>query len=114
MPQPHPVEPLVPRRPPIDTTLFDFFRIGPGPSSSHTIGPMKAGSDFVERCAALPAAELFFAETACGRPPQAVSRPASSSGLSHAIHCRLIRAKSLMASSRAHFWGLLPSQGLGP
>ena len=58
MPQPHPVEPLVPRRHPIDTTLFDFFKIGPGPSSSHTIGPMKAGSDFVERCAAPPAAAL--------------------------------------------------------
>lgn len=39
MTQPQPAEPLVPRRPPIDTTLFDFFKVGPGPSSSHTIGP---------------------------------------------------------------------------
>ena len=58
MSQPHPAEPLVPRRPPIETTLFDFFKIGPGPSSSHTIGPMKAGNDFVACCAALPADEL--------------------------------------------------------
>ena len=30
----------------IDTSIFDLFKIGPGPSSSHTIGPMKAGFDF--------------------------------------------------------------------
>ena len=38
----------------IDTTLFDLFKVGPGPSSSHTIGPMKAGHHFAETCAALP------------------------------------------------------------
>ncbi|MBO4368740.1 MAG: L-serine ammonia-lyase [Desulfovibrio sp.] len=37
------------KRPPIETALFDFFKMGPGPSSSHTIGPMKAGADFIER-----------------------------------------------------------------
>lgn len=31
----------------IDTSIFDLFKIGPGPSSSHTIGPMKAGYDFL-------------------------------------------------------------------
>lgn len=30
----------------IDTSIFDLFKIGPGPSSSHTIGPMKAGYRF--------------------------------------------------------------------
>ncbi len=39
---------------PVDTTLCDFFKIGPGPSSSHTIGPMRAGQDFTLCCAALP------------------------------------------------------------
>ena len=43
---------------PIDTTLFDFFKRGPGPSSSHTMGPMKAACDFVQRCGALPPALL--------------------------------------------------------
>ncbi len=38
----------------ITTSLFDFFKIGPGPSSSHTIGPMRAGYDFYCRCLALP------------------------------------------------------------
>lgn len=32
----------------IDTSIFDLFKVGPGPSSSHTIGPMKAGFRFRE------------------------------------------------------------------
>ena len=31
---------------PISTSIFDLFKVGPGPSSSHTIGPMKAAKDF--------------------------------------------------------------------
>ncbi|MBC7891404.1 MAG: L-serine ammonia-lyase, iron-sulfur-dependent, subunit alpha, partial [Sphingobacteriaceae bacterium] len=38
---------------PITTSVFDLFKIGPGPSSSHTIGPMKAAFDFRERITAL-------------------------------------------------------------
>ncbi len=30
----------------ITTSVFELFKIGPGPSSSHTIGPMKAGYNF--------------------------------------------------------------------
>jgi len=30
-------------------SIFDLFKIGIGPSSSHTVGPMKAGSTFVRR-----------------------------------------------------------------
>ncbi|MCR5085653.1 MAG: L-serine ammonia-lyase [Succinivibrionaceae bacterium] len=41
-------------RPPVETALFDFFKIGPGPSSSHTIGPMRIGADFIAKAAALP------------------------------------------------------------
>ena len=33
----------------ITTSIFDMFKIGPGPSSSHTIGPMKAAYDFLQR-----------------------------------------------------------------
>lgn len=33
---------------PICTSLFDLFKIGPGPSSSHTMGPMKAAFDFLQ------------------------------------------------------------------
>ncbi len=42
----------------IQTSLFDIFKVGPGPSSSHTIGPMKAGGDFLKRLAELPADKL--------------------------------------------------------
>lgn len=39
---------------PITTSIFDLFKVGPGPSSSHTIGPMKAAFDFRQRLALLP------------------------------------------------------------
>lgn len=39
--------------PSIETSLFDLLECGPGPSSSHTIGPMKAGYDFLQLCTAL-------------------------------------------------------------
>ncbi len=38
----------------ITTSIFDLFKVGPGPSSSHTIGPMKAAFDFRQRLASLP------------------------------------------------------------
>lgn len=38
----------------INTSIFELLKIGPGPSSSHTIGPMKAGLDFMERIRELP------------------------------------------------------------
>ncbi len=41
-------------RPPVETAIFDFFKVGPGPSSSHTIGPMKAGNDFNNKISQLP------------------------------------------------------------
>ncbi len=33
----------------IKTSIFDLFKVGPGPSSSHTIGPMKVAYDFLQR-----------------------------------------------------------------
>ncbi|MBU0960423.1 MAG: L-serine ammonia-lyase [Proteobacteria bacterium] len=33
----------------ITTSIFDIFKIGPGPSSSHTIGPMKAARAFLHK-----------------------------------------------------------------
>jgi len=46
----------------ISTTLFSLFKAGPGPSSSHTIGPMTAGRLFAETCAELPREMLYRAE----------------------------------------------------
>ena len=42
----------------ISTSVFDIFKIGPGPSSSHTIGPMKAAADFIGKALQLSTAEL--------------------------------------------------------
>ena len=46
----------------INTSAFDIFKIGPGPSSSHTIGPMKAANHFIARVLQLPAAEQSKAD----------------------------------------------------
>ena len=48
---------------PIITSIFDLFKVGPGPSSSHTIGPMKAAFDFLRRLQTLPGEVLNRAET---------------------------------------------------
>src|SRR5215475_13843194 len=43
---------------PVMTTLDEFYKFGPGPSSSHTIGPMRITYDFYQRCTKLPADQL--------------------------------------------------------
>lgn len=43
---------------PVMTVLDEFYKVGPGPSSSHTIGPMRITYDFYLRCAKLPADQL--------------------------------------------------------
>src|ERR1043165_1126324 len=40
---------------PIMTVIDEFYKVGPGPSSSHTIGPMRITYDFYQRCTKLPA-----------------------------------------------------------
>jgi L-serine dehydratase len=40
------------------TTVEEFYKVGPGPSSSHTIGPMRITYDFYQRCTKLPKDEL--------------------------------------------------------
>jgi L-serine dehydratase len=43
---------------PILTMLSEFYKMGPGPSSSHTIGPMRITYDFFQRISKLPADQL--------------------------------------------------------
>jgi L-serine dehydratase len=43
---------------PVMTILEEFYKVGPGPSSSHTIGPMRITYDFYQRCTKLPADQL--------------------------------------------------------
>ncbi|MDL2259529.1 L-serine ammonia-lyase, iron-sulfur-dependent, subunit alpha [Deltaproteobacteria bacterium OttesenSCG-928-K17] len=47
---------------PINLSIFELLKAGPGPSSSHTIGPMKAGADFAALAAALPGETLKRAQ----------------------------------------------------
>jgi len=43
---------------PVITLADEFYKVGPGPSSSHTIGPMRITYDFYQRCTKLPADQL--------------------------------------------------------
>jgi len=43
---------------PIQTLSDEFYKVGPGPSSSHTIGPMRITYDFYQRAAKLPKDKL--------------------------------------------------------
>ncbi len=43
---------------PVLTTVDEFYKVGPGPSSSHTIGPMRITYDFYQQAAKLPADQL--------------------------------------------------------
>ena len=46
---------------PVMTTIDEFYKVGPGPSSSHTIGPMRITYYFYQRAAKLPADKLATA-----------------------------------------------------
>jgi L-serine dehydratase len=70
--QTNPTPPPVPQAPPLSpdlevvkkskgpvmTTLDEFYKVGPGPSSSHTIGPMRITYDFYQRATKLPPDQL--------------------------------------------------------
>ena len=43
---------------PVMTLVDEFYKVGPGPSSSHTIGPMRITYDFYQRAIKLPQAQL--------------------------------------------------------
>lgn len=51
--------------------VFDLFTVGIGPSSSHTVGPMRAAADYVSRidarCAARVQVDLYGSLAATGR-----------------------------------------------
>ena len=39
---------------PVMTMIDEFFKMGPGPSSSHTMGPMRITYDFYQRISKAP------------------------------------------------------------
>ena len=58
---------------PVMTLVDEFYKVGPGPSSSHTIGPMRITYDFYQRAIKLPAGAAWPGDGAQGpsvRQPQ--------------------------------------------
>src|SRR3954469_3609280 len=43
---------------PVMTLVDEFYKVGPGPSSSHTIGPMRITYDFYQKAIKLPQSQL--------------------------------------------------------
>src|ERR1044072_5275052 len=43
---------------PVMTTIDEFYKVGPGPSSSHTIGPMRITNHFYQPADKITAAQL--------------------------------------------------------
>ncbi len=66
-------------------SVFELFKVGPGPSSSHTIGPMRAGVDFAARVRALDPALLARARGIRVRLLGALSATGRGHGTDRAI-----------------------------
>lgn len=75
---------------PIRTSVFDLFKVGPGPSSSHTIGPMKAAFDFVEEVRKLDTNRLKLADEITVRLFGSLSATGDGHGTDRAIVAGLL------------------------
>ena len=53
---------------PVMTTVDEFYKVGPGPSSSHTIGPMRITYDFYQRCHQTAGRQTRQGDEASGEP----------------------------------------------
>ena len=71
---------------PITTSIFELFKAGPGPSSSHTIAPMAAGLDFRGELATLPEELLRRAKSVAVR----LFGSLSATGFGHGTHKAVI------------------------
>ncbi|PIE69531.1 MAG: L-serine ammonia-lyase [Deltaproteobacteria bacterium] len=85
---------------PITTSLFDLFEVGPGPSSSHTIGPMKAGFDFITTVQGLPQAVRDQAASLEVRLLGSLSATGRGHGTDRAVLAGLLGENPATCSSR--------------
>ncbi len=72
---------------PISTSIFELLKCGPGPSSSHTIAPMRAGYEFINLCkhvdlSQFPSHEYFIEVKLFGS--------LSATGVGHGSHSAII------------------------
>lgn len=88
---------------PIMTSVFELFKAGPGPSSSHTIAPMAAGLDFRAELAALPDDLLRNADSLRVR----LFGSLSATGFGHGTHKAVLAG--LLGHEPASCQGNLPA-----
>lgn len=74
----------------INTSIFELLKIGPGPSSSHTIAPMKAGYDFMNKVRALPIKDLSIASKIEIRLFGSLSATGKGHGTHRAVLCGIL------------------------
>ena len=68
-------------------SVFDLFKIGIGPSSSHTVGPMRAANQFLKRnyCFVSDFFPIFFIENEINRKKLFLEAVFKSLRLLHAL-----------------------------
>jgi L-serine dehydratase len=77
----------------IAITIFDLLKIGPGPSSSHTMGPMKAASNFIERIRILDREKVAHAQNIEVRLFGSLSATGKGHGTDRAVLAGLLGQK---------------------
>jgi L-serine dehydratase len=103
-----------------NTSVFDLFRVGVGPSSSHTVGPMRAAAAFVERLKAAGLlsdvasvrVELFGSLGATGRGHGSVE--AVAAGLSGELPDTVAPAAIVAIAAAARATGAIRLGGVHP
>ena len=91
-------------RPPIAMSVFELLKAGPGPSSSHTIGPMRAGRDFAALVGGSPGARGEAGAVASAR-----TAPADTPGPDVPAPAVLARSRGV----RVRLLGSLSATGKG-
>lgn len=72
------------------TSIFELFKIGPGPSSSHTMAPMRAGAEFLACLRVLPPAVLQAADRIEARLYGSLSATGKGHGTDGAVAAGLL------------------------
>ncbi|XPV75012.1 MAG: L-serine ammonia-lyase [Desulfovibrio sp.] len=84
----------------ITTSVFELFKIGPGPSSSHTIGPMNAGYDFLQNILTLDAAVLNKADQVAVHLYGSLSATGKGHGTDKAVLAGILGQKPELCTSQ--------------
>jgi L-serine dehydratase len=77
----------------ITISIFDLLKIGPGPSSSHTIGPMKAANNFIETIRTLDKEKVVHAQKIEVRLFGSLSATGKAHGTDRAVLAGLLGQK---------------------